>query len=147
MLFLEKQCVLLDLKSATKETVLLELAEAVHDQCPQIGAEELAAVLRERESFGSTGVGNGVAIPHGKITGLEETILCFGRSQRGISYDAVDNHPVQLFVLILSPNNMTNEYLKTLAQVSRLLKQPRNRTILQETSNPNTVVDLFAVPS
>lgn len=144
MLVLDKQCVLLDLKAVTKDSVLKELAEAIHNHCPEIEAEKLSAALHEREQVGSTGVGNGVAIPHGKIKGILRTVLCFGRSRKGIVFDAVDNRPVQLFVLILSPEGVAGEYLKTLAQVSRLLKEPQNRTILLETNNLDTIVNLFA---
>ena len=138
---------LLDLKAASKDAVLQELADAVHDQYPEIETEALAAVLHEREQVGSTGVGNGVAIPHGKIFGIDRTVLCFGRSRKGIVFDAVDNRPVQLFVLILSPDGMAGEYLKTLAQVSRLLKKAKNRTVLLETGDLDTIVDLFAGPA
>ncbi len=144
MLVLEKQGVLLDLKAAGKKAVIKELAAAVHCQCPEIEVTALTAVLMEREQVGSTGVGNGVAIPHGKILGLDRTILCFGRSRQGVSYDAVDKRPVQLFVLIVSPEGSTDGYLKTLATVSRLLKDPQNRNVLLTTSDRDMVVELFA---
>ncbi len=147
MLVLEKQCVLLDLKSVSKDAVLKELAGAVHCQFPEIKIEKLSAVLREREQIGSTGVGNGVAIPHGKIPGLNRTVLSFGRSRKGISFDAVDNRPVHIFVLIMSPMGMGSDYLKTLAQVSRLLKFSSNRSALLEAVDEDTVISIFAGPA
>jgi PTS system nitrogen regulatory IIA component len=88
-------------------------------------------------------VGNGVAIPHAKVPGLEEMILCFGRSTRGISFDAVDNRPVHLFVQILSPMGMANEYLQTLARISRILKEEQNRRLLMQAASKEDIVALF----
>lgn len=143
MLDLQKKCIVLELKSTSKDAVLRELAEAVHTQCPTIDLENLQQVLKQREEIGSTGVGNGVAIPHGKIKQLEQILLCFGRSKVGIGFDAIDNRPVQLFVMILSPEKMAEEYLKTLAEVSRLLKKSENRNRLLHATEKETVITLF----
>jgi len=123
---------------------LRELAEAVRHQCPAIGIDEICRVLTEREQVGSTGVGNGVAIPHGKVAGLDRIMLCFGRSRRGIAFDVFDNQPVHLFVVILSSVGLADEYLKTLARVSRLLKQADKRQLLLRAENRQDIVDVFA---
>jgi len=143
MLELHNECILLDLKANSKEGVLRELAEAVHDQCVSISTEELTKVLMDREEVGSTGMGNGVAIPHGKLPGIKRTTICFGRSAIGVNFDAIDNHPVQLFVMILSPVGTANEYLKSLARVSNLLKHEKNRELLLSMDSKENIRSLF----
>lgn len=146
MVQLEEQCILLELVSTDKEAVLRELAETVHDKYTLIDQDTLYQVLAEREQLGSTGVGNGVAIPHGKVSGLKKLLLCFGRSSSGISFDAVDNQPVHLFVMILSPTGMDNEYLQTLARVSKLLKDPATRHKLKHSDGKEPILKLFNQP-
>jgi len=131
------------MESASKAEALRELAAAVHSTCAHVNSHTLVQVLQEREQVGSTGVGNGVAIPHAKVPGLEKMILCFGRSTRGISFDAVDNRPVHLFVQILSPMGMANEYLRTLARISRILKDEQNRRLLMQATSKEEILELF----
>ncbi|MDH4317289.1 MAG: PTS sugar transporter subunit IIA [Desulfobulbaceae bacterium] len=143
MLELKTDCILLDLRATSKEAVLRELAEAAQPQCVPISAEELTGVLMQREEVGSTGMGNGVALPHGKLPGLQRITICFGRSINGIHFDAVDNRPVQLFVMILSPSGTTTEYLKSLAHVSNLLKHQENRNFLLSTDDKEKIIHFF----
>ena len=146
MVQLEEQCIILELESNSKEAVLHELAGAAHDECPLIDLDTMYQILTEREQLGSTGVGNGVAIPHGKVPGLEKMLLCFGRSGPGISFEAADNRPVHLFVMILSPPGMAEEYLQTLAHVSRLLKDATTRNNLLQAAAAETILELFNRP-
>lgn len=144
MIQLSPEDIILHLNAKNKEGVLKELAEVLHQHCSDIELEDMQRVVYERELIGSTGVGNGVAIPHGKLEGLDHILLCFGRSQGGINYDAVDNQPVTLFVLILSPKAETDEYLKTLAQISRIFKKPENRRALRLADSKEKIVQVFA---
>lgn len=144
MIQLSPEDIILNLNAKNKEGVLKELAEVLHQHCSDIELEDMQRVVYERELIGSTGVGNGVAIPHGKLEGLDHILLCFGRSQGGINYDAVDNQPVTLFVLILSPKAETDEYLKTLAQISRIFKKPENRRALRLADSKEKIVQVFA---
>jgi len=143
MLQLEEECVLLDIQARSKEGVLREMAEALQVQCPQVRLEDLCQVLHEREQIGSTGVGSGVALPHGKVKGLERIHYCFGRSQEGISFDSIDNQPVHFVFMILSPLDVAEEYLKTLARASRLLKQPERRRQLRQAATKQEIIALF----
>jgi PTS system nitrogen regulatory IIA component len=143
MVPLREQCVILELEAKNKEGVLLELASVVHEKCPKISLDIINRVLSEREQLGSTGVGNGVAIPHGKIPGLDKLLLCFGRSSAGVGFDAVDNRPVNLFVMILSPVDLAADYLQTLARVSRLLKDSTIRNRLVQEKEAKGIVELF----
>ncbi|MCI5221530.1 MAG: PTS sugar transporter subunit IIA [Candidatus Electrothrix sp. AR4] len=143
MIQLKEQCILLELESTNKESLLVELAEAIQKKYPSINTEHVKQVLMEREQLGSTGVGNGVAIPHGKLHGLEQCLLCFGRSIQGIGFDAKDNRPVHLFIMILSPMDMAEEYLQTLARVSKLLNDETNRSKFLQATSKRTVQQLF----
>ncbi len=143
MLTIDESCISLQLTATDKEGVLRELAALVSHRCGRVEQGQLDRILREREQVGSTGVGNGVAIPHGKVPGLEEMLLGFGRSRKGVFFDAVDKRPVHLFVLILAPVNLADEYLQTLARVSRLLKDSATRNRLLQATDSRRVQEIF----
>jgi len=140
---LRHDAIILNMKAATKEAALRELAGLAATVCGRCTEAALYNVLLEREAVGSTGVGNGVAIPHGKIEGLDEILLCFGRSKAGIDFDAIDNRPVHLLVLLLSPAGKAEEYLRTLARVSKILKEPEIRQQLLDSTSREEIAALF----
>jgi len=118
------------LRAETKEGVLRELSEAVCRRLPALSPARLTAVLMDREGLGSTGIGEGVAIPHGKIPGIDRLVAVFGRSQAGVQFASLDGKPARLFFLILAPENSAGMHLKALARISRLLKDQRFRARL-----------------
>ena len=115
------------LRSETKEGVLCELSEAVCRLMPSLSPERLAAILMEREALGSTGIGEGVAIPHGKVPGIDRLVALFGRSREGVQFSSLDGKPARLFFLVVAPENSAGMHLKALARISRLLKDERFR--------------------
>jgi PTS system nitrogen regulatory IIA component len=115
------------LRAETKEGVLRELSEAVCRRVPALSSERLTAILMEREGLGSTGIGEGVAIPHGKVPGIDRLVAAFGRSREGVQFASIDGKPARLFFLILAPENSAGMHLKALARISRLLKDERFR--------------------
>jgi PTS system nitrogen regulatory IIA component len=119
--------VICNLRAGTKEGVLLEMAEAAAAGVPSLSAQDLTSILMERESLGSTGIGDGVAIPHGKVPGLNRLVAVFGRSSAGVQFHSIDGKPAQLFFLIVAPEHSAGMHLKALARVSRLLKDARFR--------------------
>lgn len=119
---LRKENILPALQATTKRDVLEELARALARGLPDLHPGQMVAVLLEREKLGSTGIGDGIAIPHGKIPGLGGLMLSFGRSQSGIDFDAMDNRPVRLFFLLAAPEDSAGLHLKALAKISRMLK-------------------------
>jgi PTS system nitrogen regulatory IIA component len=143
MIHLLEVNIVLDLKSRSKEGVLQELAGVLLKHCQCLDIENLCQVLRERELIGSTGVGNGVAIPHGKIEKLDTTLLGFGRSKNGIGFDSIDNQPVHLLIMLLSPVQVIDEYRQALAKACRLLKRPETRRILRTTESKQKILDIF----
>lgn len=119
-----------DLRADSKEGVLRELSEVIAKIVPKLSADSLAAILMERESLGSTGIGDGVAIPHGKVGGIEHLVAAFGRSRNGVLFQSLDGKPAHLFFLIVAPEYSAGMHLKALARISRLLKDERFRRSL-----------------
>ncbi|MGA2780476.1 MAG: PTS sugar transporter subunit IIA [Smithella sp.] len=111
-----------DLSAKTKTEALTELVNAIIRGGLKLNSSSIIEILQQRESLGSTGIGDGVAIPHGKIPELDDLIVAFGRSREGVAYDSLDGKPVQLFFLLLAPENSSGQHLKVLAQISKMLK-------------------------
>lgn len=132
---LKKDAVISELTATDKKGVLEELASLISGLYSQLTSEEILRVLLEREKLGSTGVGNGVAIPHGKIAGLEQILCVFARSRKGIDFQAHDNKPAHLFFVLLAPENAVGNHLQALARLSRLLKHDTTRLKLNEIQN------------
>ena len=118
---LYKEAILVDLKANDKKGVLEELSEPV-SRIAGINQQELVRVLLEREQLGSTGIGGGIGIPHGKLKNLDNLVLGFGLSRKGIDFDSMDRRPTHIFFLLVTPDNSTGLHLKVLARISRLLK-------------------------
>ena len=121
-----------DLKAKDKKGVLEELAEAIINHEPGLDKGSLVRVLLERERLGSTGIGDGVAIPHGKFHGISHPIISFGRSRSGLDFDSMDGEPVFLFFLLVAPENSASIHLKALAKIAKILKNSSFRKDLLE---------------
>jgi mannitol/fructose-specific phosphotransferase system IIA component (Ntr-type) len=135
----------LDLKSADRESVLSELV----NQIPQLDGQPesrqtLLRALQEREQLHSTGIGDGVALPHSRnaLVGLvNQPIMVFGRHKKGIPYDAIDGVPARLFFLLVAPT--VTQHLAILARVGRVLRDPRVRQSLLAADKPEKVIALI----
>lgn len=119
---LDPAAIVAELKSTGKTEVLTELSEALVRAHPALHRDEVLRVLLERERLGSTGIGDGVAIPHGKLKSLDRLLIAFGLSRKGVEFDAMDGKPARLFFLLLAPEDSVGIHLKTLARISKLLK-------------------------
>lgn len=129
---LRREFVLEQLKAGNKRDALAELAGVFAQGRMKVDSEAMLHVLLERERLGSTGIGDGIAIPHGKLPGLEEMVVSFGRSREGIAFEAMDGKPVHLFFLLMAPENSAGQHLKALAKISRMLKDANFRKSLLE---------------
>jgi len=118
------------LTGVTKVEVVRELAHHLARQHQEIDAERLVEVLWERERLGSTAIGDGIAIPHGKLPGLKRVLGAFGRHAAGVDFDSLDGGPTRLFFLLVAPDDSVGQHLKALARVSRLLKDKAFRDAL-----------------
>jgi PTS system nitrogen regulatory IIA component len=110
------------LAATTKDAVLDELANLLVAQIPQATPARLVAVLRERERLNSTAIGDGIAIPHGRLSGTKSVVAGFARSIAGVDFDSVDRQPTHLFFVLIAPDDAAAMHLKALARISRLLK-------------------------
>jgi PTS system nitrogen regulatory IIA component len=136
------------LQAATKKEALQELAALMHSVCPACGSvKDIITVLSDREQIGSTGIGEGVAIPHGKLANLHELEICFGRSVSGVPFASADNKPVHLFFLLLAPADSSGPYLKALARLARFLKSPHIRSRLLHAESAREIAAIFAETS
>jgi PTS system nitrogen regulatory IIA component len=129
---LTPEMVIPELSGGTKNEVLSELAQRLCSAHREIAFDRLLAVLNERERLGSTAIGDGIAIPHGKIRGITQILGAFGRSTRGLDFDSLDGNPTHLFFLLIAPEESTSLHLKALARVSRLFKDGSFRQHLLE---------------
>jgi nitrogen PTS system EIIA component len=125
--FLSRSSIVADLSARDKEGVLREIVAHMASSGAIADPSTALAVLMEREKLGSTGIGEGIAIPHGKLPELESVIAAFGRSAEGVEFEAMDGEPVRIFFLLLSPEGSAGLHLKALARVSRLLKSRQFR--------------------
>ena len=120
--FLDKKGIKLDMQSTEKEDALKELVELLAE-VKDIGDKKvILKALVERESLGSTGIGQGIAIPHGKTDKLKEIVAVLGISRGGVNFEALDGEAVYLFFLLVAPKDNPGPHLKALAQISRLLR-------------------------
>ncbi len=127
------------LEATDKASALRALAELFVDDVEGIEVEEITRVFEEREALASTGVGSGVAIPHGRIEGVQSLIAAVGISKEGVEFDAIDGRPVHIFVALLGPRNL--DHLKALARFSRLLRSHETRRELLGAASPADALD------
>jgi nitrogen PTS system EIIA component len=133
-----------DLKATSKHEVLAEMTDALRRAEGRLNRDEIIKVLQERERLGSTGIGDGVAIPHGKLKDLDRLLISFGRSRAGVDFDSMDGRPTHLFFLLIAPEESVGIHLKTLARISKLLKNPAVRQRLQAESDPQLLYAIIA---
>ncbi len=131
---LQDDLIIEDIAATDKNGVLREFARLLRVKGKIEDEEVLVRVLTEREAFGSTGIGDGVAIPHGKLGNVPGIIVAFGRSKRGVEYQSLDAKPVFLFFLLVTPDDKPGDHLMTLARITRILKNTALRTSLRRAS-------------
>jgi PTS system nitrogen regulatory IIA component len=139
---LAPEAIIPEMHATTKAAALEELATVLATLHPAVDRARLAQVLTEREALGSTAIGEGIAIPHGKLAGVPNVVAAFGRSPQGIPFDSLDGKPTHLFFLLVAPEDSAGIHLKALARVSRLLKDKSFRDRL---SAGSTREQLFAI--
>lgn len=124
--FLRPDAVVESLSGQTAHAVLVELCRPLA-AVNRLDAQRLVETLLEREKLGSTGIGEGVAIPHGKVVGLPGLLASFGRSREGVDFKAIDGKRTFLFFTLFAPENCAGAHLKALARISRIFKNPAFR--------------------
>ena len=120
--YLQEDRVISDLQGTDKLSVLKELSHVLVKPCQAASDKELVQVLLDREKLQSTGIGEGIAIPHGRLKGLKDFVLSFGRSTEGIDFDSSDHKPTHLFFLVMAPENSAVDNLKLLSRIATLFR-------------------------
>jgi nitrogen PTS system EIIA component len=141
---LEPKAVIPDMTATNKMGVLEELAGTLVPGPEGLELDTVVEVLMERERLGSTGIGDNVAIPHGKLAGITDLKLAFGRSLKGVNFDSVDGKPSNLFFLLLAPVNSAGLHLKVLAKISRMLMSASFRENLMQAAQAQDIYQLLA---
>ncbi len=133
MEFLDEQAVSCDVKSHQKEDVIREMVGLLvrSSAVKERDVNKLVQILMDREALGSTGIGQSVAIPHGKSDCVTKLVSAFGISRAGVKFDSLDGEPVYLFFLLVAPLDSAGPHLKALARISRLLKDKHFRESLR----------------
>ena len=134
------------LKVTSKKQVLAELASKAADLSGQ-NERAILEILQQREKLGSTGVGNGIAIPHGKLPKLSKLFGLFARLERPVDFEALDGQPVDLVFLLLAPEGAGADHLKALARVARLLRDSDIARKLRDSRDAEALYAVLAMPS
>lgn len=142
--YLAVEAVSSDLSARTKDEVLAEMVDVLRKGHQNVDRDNALKVLRDRERLGTTGIGDGVAIPHGKIAGLDDLILAVGKSRDGVDFEALDQKPCHIFFLVLAPEQAAGQHLRLLAHVSRLLKGEDFKNALLAAPDAESLLKLLA---
>ena len=127
---------LVDLKGETKEDIIAELVDTLAVGDAISDRDKVLQAVLEREKIMSTGIGDGIAIPHGKSDAVEKLVAALGTQRRGVDFEALDGEPAYVFFLLVSPANVSGPHIKALARISRLLKNDdfKKKLIAAETA-------------
>ena len=141
---LNEDSIIAELTSRDKKGVLEELVSVLVEHGRLHDKERPVQVLLERERLGSTGIGDGIAIPHGKLKEIKGIVCSFGRTKAGIDFQSIDEKPAHLFFLLLAPEDSASEHLQALARLSRLLKDDQLRRRLMEANPKEEIYRIIA---
>ncbi len=139
---LDRRSILPDLKARNKKGILEELVVPVAE-IAGVSQKDLTKVLMERERLGSTGIGGGIGIPHGKMKNLESLVLGVGLSRKGVDFESLDGQPTHIFFLLITPENNTGLHLKLLARISRILKNEPFKSRLLEAADGDEILGII----
>ena len=142
--FLSENCIIADMTATSKEAALEELAATLIPGPENLELAKVVDVLMERERLSSTGIGDNVAIPHGKLADLSALKLAFGRSLKGVDFESMDGKLTHLFFLLLAPINSAGLHLKALAKISRMLMNATFRENLMQAHQGQDIYQLLA---
>lgn len=129
---LVRDATLLELRAGTKREALAEMTAILAGAESELDAARLLEVLEARERLHSTGITDGVAIPHGKLPGLRRLVASFARSSAGVDFDSIDRQPTHFFFLLVVPEQSGGQHLKALARISRFFRDAAFRKALRE---------------
>lgn len=142
---LHKDFVISELKGTVKEDIINELINLFENDKRVIDIKKVRDAVLDREKIMSTGVGKGFAIPHGKTNAVNEILAAFGKTEKPIDYQALDNQPVHLVFLLVGKDNMVSTHIKLLSRISRMMNKDEFRDKLKSAKTSEEIVELFKV--
>jgi PTS system nitrogen regulatory IIA component len=142
--FLSPEGVIPALRGKEKQAVLKEMADCLADCASELDPQKVFQVLLDREKISTTAIGEGVAIPHGKLVGVERVVGVFARSREGVDFASLDGAPTYLFFVLIAPGDAAADHLKALARISRLLKDSAFRNQLMEGKTSQELYEIIA---
>ena len=141
---LQPACVKVPLSGTDKNSVIKELIELLDANKLLINKDEVLQSVVNREATRSTGIGSGIAIPHGKCKGVKELVMAIGVSRQGIDFQSIDDKPVYIVVLLASPMDKTGPHIQALARISRLMLDESFRNKLRNAPSAKDIYDLIS---
>jgi len=141
---LQEKNIKIPLEGTDKRSVIEELVDILIDSNDVSNRKMILDAIFKREELMSTGIGNGIAIPHGKSKGVKELVISFGLSPEGVDFDSLDGQPVHICFLLIAPENVSGPHVKALARISRLLQNPDFREALLKCRTPSEVLKVIA---
>jgi PTS system nitrogen regulatory IIA component len=141
--FLSQDAIIVDLKATDKKSAIVELAEVLKNTKKIKNSDNIINIVLERERLGSTGIGQGVALPHGKTDLLQEQIGVLGISRKGIEFNSLDGETVHIIFLLVGPAEVAGQHLKALSRISRLFKDKFLRQAIKEAKTTQEIVKLI----
>ena len=140
---LEPECIKVPLAGRDKESVITELVDILDANKLLVDKNDVLQAVLSRENTRSTGIGSGIAIPHGKCKGVEDLVMAIGISRQGVDFQSIDNKPVHIIVLLASPTDRTGPHIQALARISRLMLDEEFKNKLQNAASARELYDLI----
>jgi mannitol/fructose-specific phosphotransferase system IIA component (Ntr-type) len=140
---LQPDCIKVPLVATAKQAAIFELIDLVADRFKLPSGQELRDAVWQRETTRTTGIGHGIAIPHGRTSGLSRLCMAIGITSVPIDFNAIDSRPVNLIILLASPPDQANQHIQALARISRLLSDDKFRNTLKAAPTADSVYQLI----
>ncbi|SFD30237.1 PTS IIA-like nitrogen regulatory protein PtsN [Pseudoalteromonas denitrificans] len=143
-LFLSKDCTKAAVLFHSKKRILEYISQVAHQKLPELSEHEILNSLLKREKLGSTGIGKGIALPHGRLSNIEQTLAILVVNEEPIAFDAIDDRPVDIFITLLVPDVQCQTHLKTLAAIADKLKDKQFCKKLRNAQSDQNLYDIIA---
>ncbi len=140
---LQPGCIKVPLEGNDKKSVIVELVNLLDTAKLLLSKDVALQAVLNREQIRSTGIGSGIAIPHGKCNAVKELVIAFGIARQPVDFDSVDAKPVNIIILLLSPIDQTGPHIQALARISRVMLDEAFRNKLQKSQSANEIIELL----
>ena len=140
---LSPECVKVPLTAVDKQGIIAEIVDLAHAAGKVLDREQMLQATLEREATRTTGIGGGLAIPHGKCSAVKELVMAVGKTQKPVDFESIDGKPVTIVIFLASPPDKTGPHIQALARISRLMTDPKFRQDLDAAQTGEAVYRLF----